>query len=241
MNTTTKQDAKRSSLGARVAKELRDRILRFEFPPGARLTEEDLAATFGVSRSPVREALSRLAAQGLVESTPHKGYTVSRFDIQEIKDLYELRMALELYAVGEVAAKKKDHPRLAELAELWADPRVVSNKGAEELSDLDRDFHESITRIYGNQALTDDLSRINERLTVLRLFDFAVPDRFVSTCSQHGAIIERMRAGDAEGARAAMRANIGEGVTNVETKLAEILAKSILTKAKPGHDARHLS
>ena len=82
-------DGKRRNLSARLVATLKERIVRWDYPPGHRFTEEGLCQEFGVSRSPVREALHVLSVRGLVDKIPHQGYTVKQLDINEIDELYE--------------------------------------------------------------------------------------------------------------------------------------------------------
>src|SRR5919108_5145622 len=87
------------NLSTDVFTSLKERIIRWEYAPDHRFTEEGLCEEFGVSRSPVREALRMLVENNLVEKTPHKGYSVKQLDLREIHELYDVRMALELYVI----------------------------------------------------------------------------------------------------------------------------------------------
>ena len=86
---------KTSALSTQVFIALKERLIHWEYSPAHRFTEEELCAEFGVSRSPVREALHMLVENGLVHKEPHRGYTVRQPDLKEIHDLYDVRQALE--------------------------------------------------------------------------------------------------------------------------------------------------
>lgn len=216
---------KRKNLSHDVFETLKRRILNWEYPPGRRLIEEELCQEFGVSRSPVREALGRLAAYGLVEYAPHKGCQVKQLELGAIKDLYQVRLALELWVAERLAQDPGALPALARLRSDWTAPRPRS---VEQWAEFDRQFHEGLARAAGNAALVAQLESVNERLTVLRPFDFSVEERAASTCAQHLDILDRIAAGDPEGARQAIRANIEDSLGNVERVVGEFLAKAYL-------------
>ncbi len=217
--------AKRKNLSHDVFETLKQRILNWEYPPGLRLIEEDLCKEFGVSRSPVREALGRLAAYGLLENPPKRGCQVKPLEIRTINDLYHMRLALELYVVENLARKPELRASVATLGDDWSSPTARSS---EEWAALDRQFHETLANAAGNALLVEQLEAINERLTVLRPFDFSVEERSVSTCRQHLTIIERIEAGDPEGARQAMRVNIEDSLGNVEAVVSKLIARAYL-------------
>ena len=216
---------KRKNLSHDVFETLKKRILNWEYPPGVRLIEEDLCAEFNVSRSPVREALGRLAAFGLVENTPHRGCQVKTLEIQTIKDLYQLRLAMELYVVETLARRPGQETLMASLRADWTDP---APRESDAWAALDRRFHEELATAVGNPLLTQQLAAVNERLTVLRPFDFSIEERSVSTCRQHMDILDTIASGDANGAREAMRVNIEDSLGNVETVVGRLIAKAYL-------------
>ena len=91
---------------------IQQKIARGELPPGSAVSEIPLAQELGSSRTPVREALGQLVAEGLLEQTPNRGAVVVQLGRQDIIDLYELREALEVYAVGKAAARRRTPLRL---------------------------------------------------------------------------------------------------------------------------------
>ena len=124
--------------GARVADELREAILRGVYPPGTRLRQEELAGQYGASRVPVREALRRLASEGLVTTVANAGAWIARLSLEECVELYQVRERIEplllRYSMPELSVYQID--RLAELAETMARTSDV-----ERFLELDREFH----------------------------------------------------------------------------------------------------
>lgn len=215
-----------STLSASIVATLKDRIIAWRYPPEHRLTEYGLCKEFGVSRSPVREALRVLATNGFVRRMDNRGYAVRQVKVKELEELYDVRLALELYAVETLAASGTPAEALAALAEVWDGVRKRPKRKVADLAELDARFHEQLATLVGNATLLEQLKSINERLLVFRMIDFETADRVKSTCDQHLAILDRVKAGDAEGARQAMRKNIGDGRNIVGKSIKEALARS---------------
>jgi DNA-binding GntR family transcriptional regulator len=214
------------SYSAPIVTALKERILTWQYPPEHRLTEDGLCREFGVSRTPVREALRVLAANGFVRRMENRGYAVRQVKVRELEELYEVRLALELFAVETLAARGAPAGELSALKRPWSALRRPPKRGVEELAQLDALFHERLAALVSNEMLLQQLKAINERLLIFRMIDFAKPDRIESTCAQHLAILERIEAGDAAGAREAMRRNVEEGRRIVGASVKEALARA---------------
>jgi len=228
-----------SGLAARLTATLRERIVQWRYPPGHRITEEELCREFGVSRSPVREALKTLAAGGFVEQLPRRGYAVRQLDVREIEELYEVRLALEHFVVERLAAREDPRAGLEPARREWRalldDPPEAPS---EALARLDERFHEGLARLLGNETLERELRAINERLLIFRTIDFERPARVEETCRQHLAVLERIDAGDRDGARAAVERNIMDGCAIVERSIADALARAYLARSRDGAERR---
>lgn len=216
-----------SNLSASIVATLKERIIHWQYPPEHRLTEAELCLKFGVSRSPVREALRTLATDGFVKKMPNRGYAVKQYNLREIEELYEVRLALELFVV-ECLAKRgtpmKDD--MDALKRTWTGLLNGSSKKDEELARLDTLFHETLAHAAGNKSLLRQLRAINERLLLFRMIDFGRAHRAESTCHQHLEILKRIAAKDISGARKAMQRNIEEGRNNVQTAIKDALARA---------------
>lgn len=216
----------RSALSGQIVERVRERVIRWEYPPGYRFTEDDLCREFGVSRSPVREALRILTASGFVELLPRRGCRVRQLEIAEIKELYEVRLALELLVVERLADGGMAEAKFDDLTRTWEGVLRGPGRSNEELAALDEAFHETLAEAQGNGMLLGQLRAINERLFIFRTIDFASPERVESTCHQHLAILARIGAGDAPGARAAVQRNVEDGCEIVEAAIGSALARS---------------
>ena len=218
--------ANSSTFGASIVTTLKERIITWQYPPEHRLTEDGLCREFGVSRSPVREALRVLATNGFVRRMDNRGYVVRQVRLKELEDLYDVRLALELYAVEMLATRGVPADALAALADTWNAVQRQPQRNVEELATLDARFHEALAILVGNAALLQQLQAISERLFVFRTIDFAKTDRVETTCAQHLDILERIEARDAGGAREALRRNVEEGRNIVGNSIKEALARA---------------
>jgi DNA-binding GntR family transcriptional regulator len=216
-----------SNLSASIVATLKERIIHWQYPPEHRLTEADLCQKFGVSRSPVREALRTLATDGFVKKMPNRGYAVKQYNLREIEELYEVRLALELFVVECLA--KRGAPKKNDIEALkrtWTGLLNGTSKKDEELARLDTQFHETLAHATGNKSLLRQLHAINERLLLFRMIDFGKAHRAESTCHQHLEILKRIAAKDISGARKAMQRNIEEGRNNVHATIKDALARA---------------
>lgn len=215
-----------SSRSTSIVSTLKERIIGWEYPPEYWLTEEALCEEFGVSRSPVREALRALATNGFLEKKPNRGYVVKQLNLQEILEVYDLRLALELFVVEQLAERDEPIKEVKNLRQTWTALLNGPPRKGEELAELDTKFHETLAQAVGNRMLLNELRVINERLLVFRMIDFARPERTEVTCHQHLEILARIKAKDILGARTAMQKNIENGRNVVSLTIKEALAKA---------------
>jgi DNA-binding GntR family transcriptional regulator len=189
---------------------IRARILSGDFSRGERLREEELAQIAGVSRTPIREALRRLDAEGLVEFLPNRGASVTAWTEQELDNLYEARALIEGYA-AELAAKRISAEELDQLAELSRQMRELDapgSDGADEMTTLNNEFHRIITAASGNTHLDSLVRGLTDAALVYRTFRHYTPDRLLASKFHHEEIVTALRARDGAWASAIVRAHI---------------------------------
>lgn len=191
-----------------LAERLRVDICTNALPPGTRITEEGLAERYGVSRTPVREALRILTRESLLDHRPHAGYSVARISLDEMDDLYSVRVSVEEQVAARVAAAA-DQDGLDLLLSFWERVPAPSLPNANLVFDDER-FHEGLAAASGSLVFPDLLRNINQRLHVLRVRDFVDGQRVRRTFEQHAAILHALRARDARLASALLRAHIWE-------------------------------
>lgn len=207
--------------------QLRERILNWGYPPGHHLGEIALCAEFHASRIPVREALRALAEQGLVDKIPNQGCFVKQPDVEETQQLYDMRLALELFVVDSLASSRRiDGAWVAEQRAFW-DPflriRADAPVDRDALIDGDSAFHLGLAAMLGNAPLSAALRDIKDRLRFVRLAAITNAHRVQETAGEHLAILDAVERGDAEGARRALRQNIHHSRNKVEIAIARAL------------------
>lgn len=188
---------------------IRNKILSGDFSRGERLREEELAQLAGVSRTPIREALRRLDAEGLVEFLPNRGASVTTWSEQELDNLYEARALIEGYAAGQ-AAKRISEETLDRLADLSRQMRELdtASAGVDEMTRLNNDFHRILTAASGNTHLESLVRGLTDVGLVHRTFRNYSPERLVASKFHHDEIVTALRAGDGAWASAIVRAHI---------------------------------
>lgn len=148
---------------------LRDKAINFEFKPGERLNESALTRELGLSRTPLREALNRLVAEGFLTLSPGQGFHCRSLNPITISQLYQVRCGLETEALRHAIAHAED----VSLQELKAhldntENRYFSCDDAAELARMDEDFHIELANKSGNKELVDLLTNVNERIRFVR-------------------------------------------------------------------------
>jgi DNA-binding GntR family transcriptional regulator len=210
--------AKSTGLADEIAFQLRAEILDGKLPPGARLQHEELAIRFGVSRTPIREALRQLHALNLVIVEPNRGAMVRVPSRTELAEVYELRAELEGFAC-ELACARAGDDDLDQLdlvqARLAAAIGSAAQLGAAELdaavSRWNTDFHACIHRVAGNQRLTETIERLRvffPRDSVWRALANDQAALMVMNVTEHEAIAAALRGREPARARAAMSAHV---------------------------------
>lgn len=221
-----------ASLSVKVYCTLKQRILRWEYLPGQRITEEEVCNEFGLSRSPVREALRTLVENGLMDKEHYRGYKVKDLDFQQLHELYEVRIALELFAVAR-AAESMPAEDWQRLYNFWsAVPDPIPTDGLD-LTLEDEKFHETIAEAANNKTLLQYLRAIDERLRYLRMRDFTSPERVKETYQQHQLILKMIAERRGREAQEAMLTNIEMSQKNVETAAADALARAYMRRVMP--------
>lgn len=155
----------------RVYLELRDRAMRYDFRPGACINEQALGRELGISRPPLREALNRLAAEGLLDFVMNKGFFRKSISVDEVMDLYQVRIALERRAVL-LAVQRASDAQIAAVAHYWA----VIRQGAVQMptADLllaDEEFHRRLVALSGNRELAAIMENVTRRIHSARHID----------------------------------------------------------------------
>lgn len=194
------------TVGDELHRRLRHQLLLGAWPPGTRLREVELARSYGVSRTPVREAVRRLLQEGLLEAHAHQGVRVRRPHLHAALDAYDVRERLEGMAARQAAerAPAGDRRRLSELL-----ARVEASAEADTAAQIEADlaFHERVAELSGNEALMRALESLSGHVTPLKVHTRDL-NTAALTRDQHRAVAEAIAGGDGAEAEAAMRAHV---------------------------------
>lgn len=195
-------DAKSPSLEEMVYSRLEEEILTGELSTGDSLGEISLSQRLGVSRTPLRGALHRLAEEGLVEIVPNKGAKVLGINVEDLIDIYKIREKLEGLASA-LAAKRISDGEIEELTEAvdLAD-FYINRKDTEHIKELDTVFHSIIYKASGSRFLERTLSELHRKIKAYRKRSLTVPGRLEKSAAEHREILEAIKAHDSDKADA---------------------------------------
>lgn len=220
-------NGKRRMGNSQVLDRLRHMILLGEYEPSGRLVEEHLAQSLGVSRTPVRQALTRLESEGLVEIVPNRGAVVRGFGIEEVWDVYDLRALLEGHA-ARLAARRAKEAELDRLRGVAAEMEAVEERRFSDREEETRwlvarnqEFHGGIVEAGRNRRLRGLLDRTVELPLVFKAFYWYTPEERHISNHHHRQILRSLEQGDGERAEIVMREHVYEGRDTVVRALEE--------------------
>jgi DNA-binding GntR family transcriptional regulator len=195
-NTRWKRQLKRSSLHDEVVSEVRLMILEGELPPGSRVPELELCEHFGVSRTPLREALKVLASEGLIKLLPNRGSLVSEVRADEIEAIFELMEAMERLAGQLIVSRVTDE----EIAELEARHQEMlkhyRNVDRPRYFRTNQEIHNHIVRLSGNPILAENYESFSRKIMRARSLANLVKLRWDESVEEHEGIMEALRRRD---------------------------------------------
>jgi DNA-binding GntR family transcriptional regulator len=217
--------AGRRSLVDKAYTVIRRRILDNVYPPGHRALEQEFADELGLSRTPVREALLKLQAEGLVEVIPRHGARVLPVSSDDMREIYEILTALEPMAAELVARKKLKAKDLQPLIDASRDmTAALRSDDLGDWADADERYHRQLIAMAGNRLMSDVLQGLWDRAHRARMVTLRLRPKPVHSTKEHNAIVEAIRAGDAKEAGRLYRAHRERG----STELLAILEKAHL-------------
>lgn len=196
-----------STLADRVYSVLRDRIVHREIAPGTFIREQEVSEALGVSRTPVREALSRLASEGFAERIPHRGFRVPEESIDDLLDLYPIVAELEVLAARN-ALRRLDRGDLDRLRDVQSQFKEAVHRDDPPAGiELNRQFHHLLLRRSGNRKLGELLDDLRSRILRLELWSFAHINQREASVEQHEQMLDAIEHGEFDRALELLRQN----------------------------------
>ncbi len=216
-------ESREQSAADQAYEQLRKMAITYHFRPNERLNEVTLSKQLNVSRTPLREALNRLAMEGFLGSGPTRGFYCRPLDAKEIFDLYELRCELEVANVRLVCERASE----AQLEELHNFVHTIGKKRAEmDVMDqlrIDEEFHERLSRLGGNGEVSRVLENINARIQFARWID--MEGRLSHTDTEHQELVALLRKRDADACADLMRDHISRRLDQIVEVIKEGFAR----------------
>jgi DNA-binding GntR family transcriptional regulator len=198
---------KRSNASDAAAEAVRAMLVGGVLPEGERINEVRLAGALGVSRTPLREALNRLAAEGALTHTPNLGFAAMPLSADEFEPLYAMRAILDPAALR--LAGLPSPSRLRRLIELNA--QILASGPVERMLDLDDQWHLELIAGCTNPILIDLIGQFMRRTRRYEIALMRAPDEALTAVGEHGAVLDALQAGDMDGACEALRDNLTRG------------------------------
>ncbi|MBN1657181.1 MAG: GntR family transcriptional regulator [Anaerolineae bacterium] len=197
---------------------IRHQIITLQLPPLAPIDEQSLMTELDLGRTPIREALQRLAAEGLVFLAPRRGIFVADISITDLQKIFEARMCLEGFC-ARLAAERASASQLEQLSEVIERLDQVAHDDSRGLMEIDEEFHELLYKAADNEFLGDTLRRLHAlsfrlwHLVLDRLGDVR------GAMEQHREIAEALKARDGESAESLLRQHIAEFQNSIKAVL----------------------
>lgn len=189
---------KQKYLRDRIFEKLQQTIFSGKFKSGERITEKEIAEKLRVSRTPVREALYRLASIGMIKIIPHRGFMIGRWSAEEIKDVMEIRVALEMLAVRltiqRISPKEIDELKIL-LIEM---EEVVKKEDIMRASHLNTLFHDKIIIASKNKELSQAIEPLKNKIYHFRIISISSPNRLKESFEEHKKILDAIINKDIE-------------------------------------------
>jgi DNA-binding GntR family transcriptional regulator len=192
----------------RVYAAIKELAADYHFRPGEKINEVELAARLAVSRTPVRAALNRLERDGFVVSVPNKGFVARALTAEAIRDLYELRAAVERAAFV-LACRRATDAEIEAAAAAWQQRNIAEKEAGWARTALaDESFHMSLTQLSKNLQMVAALDGLSSRIRFFRRINLEAADRRTASFGEHEAIIAALRRRDATAGATLMESHI---------------------------------
>lgn len=227
----TANDAPSETIVEHIIRSIRDAIREGHLAQGQRLVVADISREFGTSAGPVREAIRRLTGEGLLEFTPHRGATVRRFGEREVREIFQVREALEGYA-ARLSAENIGRSDYRGRLQACLDKLKSTAGDLAPHTRTKQEFHDLLYEFSGNDVLRETATRLTSPLYRLRFNEIMGPNRAAESLREHEGIIEAILAGEGAQAERLMRTHLRNGALAV----AEVIADG--ANSEPARDSR---
>jgi len=204
-------------LNQKVYRILKIRIVKGDIEPGSKLLEKNISEKLGVSRTPIREAIQRLAAEGFVKMVPNQGMVVNKISIKDMRELLQIRSVLEGLAARLVAQVIKEE-EIKELEKYQKQMEFFTNENDPlSFSKMDCEFHELILNICGNNRLIQIRKNLSDQANRYRIRSLSIAGRLKYSLKEHREIVEALKRKDSEQADRLSQKHVENVLKNILT------------------------
>ncbi len=197
-STKTGTTKRAADVVEKVYKQVKEMAVEYRFRPGERVNEVELAQRFNVSRTPVRQALSRLVHEEFVTFVPNRGFFAREITPEDVRQIYEYRAIIEVGGFN-LACERATPEQIAALERDWME-RSGEGQSSDIMGEADESFHMDIAQMANNPYITNALRDVNAKLRFFRQIDLENPARCKNTYNEHAAVIAGLRNADPAGA-----------------------------------------
>jgi len=202
-------------LNQKVYRILKAEIIEGSLKPGTKLLENNIAKQLGISRTPIREALRELAAEGFVKMNPNQGVVVSNASVEDVQEVLQIRGVLEGLA-ARLATKMINEEEIKELEKYQKRMEYYTNKDdVLAFSEMDTEFHELILNICGNNRLIQIRKNLSDQAHRYQIRSLSVPGRLKYSLKEHQGVVEALKRKDAEQADRLSQKHIENVLANI--------------------------
>lgn len=213
-------------LAEQVYNRLKEDIFNFRLLPGDNFTETEMALSYGVSRTPLRDALFRMQREGYLDVGFRRGWKVRPIDFERLDNLYDLRIVLEMAALERLCQNPDPAPGLLALNAVWLVPEEERESEAVKVAELDESFHTNLVAAAGNEEMTRIHTEVTEKIRIVRRLDFLKKNRVLATYEEHGKILKLIAKRKATEAQILLRAHITQSKLEVRKITIWMLAEA---------------
>lgn len=232
-STAVKKVRRSADSGEKAYEVIRKQLVEFRLKPDQRINEMALAKELGFSRTPIREALNRLASEGFVALTPNRGFFFKALDIDTLLDLYELRAIIECGGYALMCERASDAD-LARFKAFWDGIKEnYTTRNPDEILRLDEGFHLLIAELSGNPEIFNQLLAINARIRFIRRIQIQHKSHDQNQANAHQEIVDAAIARDAAGGIGLLKAHLVMTVSAAQRALKDALLNVYMDSAKP--------
>ncbi|WP_269582862.1 GntR family transcriptional regulator [Roseibium sp. Sym1] len=209
-SSATRQSGQATRNSEIVYRDLRDAIINVTLPPGTPLAEKELTEKYGISRTPVREAILRLAEERLVDVVPKSGTFVARIPVSELHEAIVARKALEEVCVREATARASKSQLMTLHAVIQRERELAETGDEQAFHEADNAFHSGIASAGGYPGIWNMIEKIRVQVERYRRLTLPMEGRMEMVVSEHAAVLEAIEQGDADAAVAEMNNHLNK-------------------------------